>query len=52
VTSALVGARTVEQLADTLKALDNLTFAPDELTEIDTYACDGGLNIWRVSSDL
>ena len=52
VTSALVGARTVAQLADTLKALRNLAFSKDELADIDTYAGDGGLNIWSVSSDL
>jgi L-glyceraldehyde 3-phosphate reductase len=52
VTSALVGARTVVQLADTLEALRNLEFNEDELADIDTYASDGGLNIWRASSDL
>ena len=52
VTSALVGARTVAQLADTLKALRNLAFSKDERADIDTYAGDGGLNIWSVSSDL
>ena len=52
VTSALVGARTVDQLADTLKALRNLAFSENELAAIDTYASDGGLNIWSVSSDL
>lgn len=52
VTSALVGARTVAQLADTLQALGNLLFSEDELAAIDAYAGDGGLNIWRVSSDI
>jgi L-glyceraldehyde 3-phosphate reductase len=52
VTSALIGARKVEQLADSLKSLDNLTFSNDELSEIDKYATDGGINIWTGSSSL
>ena len=52
VTSALVGARTVEQLADTLKSLDNLTFSEAELADIDTYATEGGIDLWKVSSTL
>ncbi len=52
VTSALVGARTVEQLADTLTSLDNLAFSVDELKEIDVYAQEGGINIWDVSSNI
>ncbi|MDP2698612.1 L-glyceraldehyde 3-phosphate reductase [Thalassospira sp.] len=51
ITSALIGARTVEQLDDSLDALKNLSFSLDELTEIDKYATDGGLNIWRQSSN-
>jgi len=35
ITSALVGARTVAQLDDTLAALDDLSFAPAELAAID-----------------
>ena len=35
VTSALIGVRTLEQLKDCLGALDNLSFAPDELAAID-----------------
>jgi L-glyceraldehyde 3-phosphate reductase len=41
-TSALVGARTVEQLADTLKSLENLAFSADEINEINAH-CHG----WR-----
>lgn len=52
VTSALVGARTVAQLAETLQALDNLSFSEEELAAIDAYASDGGINIWSVSSDI
>jgi L-glyceraldehyde 3-phosphate reductase len=52
VTSALVGARTPEQLADTLKSLKNLAFSVEELNEIDSHATDGGINIWNISSSI
>jgi L-glyceraldehyde 3-phosphate reductase len=52
VTSALVGARTVDQLADSLTSLENLAFSAQELKDIDSYATDGGLNLWKVSSTL
>ena len=52
VTSALVGARTTEQLADTLKSLENLAFSVQELNQIDLYAKDGEINIWSVSSSI
>ena len=52
ITSALVGARTVEQLADTLKSLDNLAFSEAELSNIDTHATEGGIDLWKVSSTL
>jgi L-glyceraldehyde 3-phosphate reductase len=52
VTSALVGARTVDQMANTLASLDNLDFTDEELKEIDRFATEGGINIWKVSSDL
>jgi L-glyceraldehyde 3-phosphate reductase len=51
VTSALVGASSVEQLDDTLGALDNLQFAEEELAEVDTYATDSGINLWARSSE-
>ena len=50
ITSALIGARTVEQLEDSLGALDNLDFSGDELAEIDRYAVDAGINLWAASS--
>jgi L-glyceraldehyde 3-phosphate reductase len=52
VTSALVGARTTEQLADTLKSLENLAFSGEELNEIDSYAKDGGIDLWHASSSI
>jgi L-glyceraldehyde 3-phosphate reductase len=51
VTSALIGASSVEQLDDTLGALDNLDFSDDELREIDEHAVDADINIWESSSD-
>lgn len=52
ITSALVGARTVEQMANTLASLENLDFTDEELKEIDRFATEGGINIWKVSSDI
>jgi L-glyceraldehyde 3-phosphate reductase len=51
VTSALIGASSVEQLEDNVAALDNLAFTDDELDEIDRYATDTGINIWAASSE-
>ena len=50
VTSALVGASSVEQLKANVAALDHLEFSPEELDEIDRYATDSGINLWAVSS--
>jgi len=47
VTSALIGARNVEQLDDSLDALKKLKFASAELKEIDRYAQEGDLDLWR-----
>jgi L-glyceraldehyde 3-phosphate reductase len=49
-TTTLVGASSVAQLEDSLRALDNLALSADELAEIDRYATDGGINIWSRSS--
>jgi L-glyceraldehyde 3-phosphate reductase len=51
VTSALIGARTVAQLEDSLGALRGLDFSDEELEEIDRHAVDGGINLWKASSD-
>jgi L-glyceraldehyde 3-phosphate reductase len=52
VTSALIGARSVAQLDDSLDALNNPAFSEDELAAIDAAAEDGGINIWSDSSDI
>jgi len=52
VTSALIGARTLDQLADTLGALHRLDFSDDELATIDRHATEGGIDIWKASSSV
>ncbi|MEI9928309.1 MAG: L-glyceraldehyde 3-phosphate reductase [Sphingomonas sp.] len=52
VTSALIGARTVQQLDDSLDAADNLGFGDAELAEIDRHATEGAIDLWKVSSTL
>ncbi|MCJ7779441.1 MAG: aldo/keto reductase, partial [Acidimicrobiia bacterium] len=50
VTTALIGASRWSQIEDSLGALDNLQFTADELTGIDRYAVDGGIDLWVSSS--
>lgn len=52
VTSALIGARTVGQLEDSLGALGNLDFTRSELEKIDVLASDAGIDIWKASSSI
>jgi L-glyceraldehyde 3-phosphate reductase len=52
VTSALIGARTVAQLDDSLDAVKNLSFTAEELAEIDTHATEGKIDLWKVSSTI
>jgi len=47
VTSALIGARNVEQLDNSLDALHNLAFTDAELKAIDQHATDGGIDLWK-----
>jgi L-glyceraldehyde 3-phosphate reductase len=47
VTSALIGARNVEQLDNSLDALKQLQFTDAELREIDHYAQDGSIDLWK-----
>jgi L-glyceraldehyde 3-phosphate reductase len=47
VTSLVIGASSVAQLEENVVALDNLTFTDEELKEIDVYAVDGGIDLWR-----
>ena len=50
VTSALIGASSVEQLDDSLDAVAGLGFTDEELKRIDRHAVDGGINLWAKSS--
>jgi len=50
VTSALIGASSVDQLEQNVAALARLEFDPAELQEIDRYAQDAGINLWAASS--
>ena len=50
VTSALLGASSVRQLEQNVRALDRPALDPAELEEIDQYAVDGGINLWQASS--
>jgi len=52
VTSALIGARTVAQLDDSLDALKQLEFSSEELYEIDQFAKEGDIDLWREISLL
>jgi L-glyceraldehyde 3-phosphate reductase len=47
VTTALIGARNVEQLDDSLDAVKKLGFTDAELREIDRYAQNAGIDIWK-----
>jgi L-glyceraldehyde 3-phosphate reductase len=51
ITSALIGASSVEQLEANVAALDNLELGEDELMEIDRHATESGINIWAASSE-
>ena len=50
VTSALIGASSVQQLEENVAALDRLDFDEEELAEIDRYATESGINLWSRSS--
>ena len=52
VTSALIGARSVAQLDDSLDALKRLDFSADELSRIDEHATEGGIDLWRSQSAI
>jgi L-glyceraldehyde 3-phosphate reductase len=47
VTSALIGARNVAQLDDSLDAIEKLEFTDAELDAIDQYVHDAGIDLWK-----
>ncbi len=50
VTSALIGASSVEQLEQNIASLDQLDFSAEELEAIDAHAVEAGINLWEESS--
>ncbi|MCM2130079.1 L-glyceraldehyde 3-phosphate reductase [Larsenimonas rhizosphaerae] len=52
ITTALIGASSADQVRDSAAAIDNLSFTEDELAEIDRYAVDADINLWKPSSDV
>jgi len=51
-TSTLVGASSLEQLEQNVRALDRLDFSEDELAAIDAFATESKINLWAQSSDV
>jgi L-glyceraldehyde 3-phosphate reductase len=51
INSALLGASSVAQLEQNIAALGAPALSGEELAEIDRHAGDGGINIWRASSE-
>jgi len=47
VTSLVVGASSVHQIQNSVAALDKLDITNAELAEIDSFAIDGGVDLWR-----
>ncbi len=50
VTTTLVGASSAAQLRETVGALQNLEFTAAEIAEIDAFAQEGGIDLWRQQS--
>ncbi len=47
ITSLVIGASSVAQLEENIAALDNLNFSAEELKQIDEYAVESGIDLWR-----
>ena len=47
VTSVLIGASSVAQLEQNVASLAHLGFTAEELADIDRYAVDGDIDLWR-----
>jgi L-glyceraldehyde 3-phosphate reductase len=50
-TSVVIGASSVKQLDENIAALHDMSLSANELAEIDQYALDAGVNLWKRSSD-
>ena len=51
VTSLVIGASSVKQLDENIAALGDMSLSLAELADIDQYALDAGINLWKRSSD-
>jgi L-glyceraldehyde 3-phosphate reductase len=51
VTSAVIGASSVEQLDTNLDAVGGPALTDEELAEIDQYAVESGINLWAKSTE-
>jgi L-glyceraldehyde 3-phosphate reductase len=51
VTSAVIGASSVQQLDTNLDALDSAPLTDEELADIDRYAVESGINLWAESTE-
>jgi L-glyceraldehyde 3-phosphate reductase len=49
-TSALIGVSRVQQIVEAVEAASNISFSSEELKEIDRYAIDANVDLWRGSS--
>jgi L-glyceraldehyde 3-phosphate reductase len=47
VSSALIGARNVQQLDNSLDAMQRPQFSDEELKEIDQFAQEGSIDLWK-----
>lgn len=52
VTSTLLGASSAEQLQETAAAVQRLDFTDAELDEIDRFAVEGDIDLWRAQSQI
>jgi L-glyceraldehyde 3-phosphate reductase len=50
-TSLVIGASSVKQLEDNVGALANTVLSAEELAEIEHYATDADINLWKQSSE-
>jgi L-glyceraldehyde 3-phosphate reductase len=51
VTTALIGARTVQQLDDALDAVHKPDFSSEELAAIDRHARESGIDLWKTARE-
>ena len=52
ISTAIIGASSVEQLEENLGALANLAFTAEELARIDEHATESDVNLWQRSSSV